>query len=729
MQNPFTSNSIRSAVPAGLIAFLCALFPASTLLGDDWPRSHEVRLANGRAVEYSIHVDRNSLIDSVRVRDGLIALTSSGVLLRFELPGVRLVRERIELDEVTCIGLGERGAVLAGLADGRVCRVDPATLALTDMVKLPAPVQWLGWCRGAGNRPAGLVVATRQTKAMEQDGHRWKRPCWMVHELATNKSFALDYVANTVLFDRAGRLWIGTDNGEWGGHVTRIDLSTGAVTTIKPPADHKLEEQPFWDGIYGFVELRDGQIWAFGGTSHMGVNEGQITRVDEGEARTLVAFHPPVNPVEPVPDPSRPGMPITHIIEESNGLLIFSYSDVFRVDKALKAWKRSATLEIQYHWGRPDAMGSYPAVRTVHPPSHEGEPYLLATIGDGYVVLDAQKMTPHSIPGQLATSNIDNIANTSEGTLVFEDDPALPTWKLGPKGWETPTLAPPFERDRPGDAPLPEIENDDKIGHETSVLVGPGGMIYTVSGTSDSPGTRTTAHRVDGKTVRLGRETSSLEPSSSFITADGTLWNAAHYGLLRFQKGRWEPVEALAPGDFPPGPIKPLNHDGPPWILLDHRRKRLWRLDHGTRGENPRLTRVHLENERRTPTINDGIPWSDGSLLLATDQGLRAYAPGMHTLTPANVPEPPQHATAVARDGLGRIWLVADKKLWLSEPGAKAPEAFDRVPWVGLSAVEALVADPQQPDGIIAALGSRGVAFVKANRVISASVPSRSPVP
>jgi hypothetical protein len=133
------------------------------------------------------------------------------------------------------------------------------------------------------------------------------------------------------------------------------------------------------------------------------MNQGVITRVDEGKARPLAEFEPPENPQQE-PDPARPGMPITQIVEESHGLLVFSYDDVFRVDKALKDWKRVAELKVHYRWGRPDAMGSYPAVRTIHPPGRDGEPYLLATIADGFVVMDGQQTTSRAIPGQLATS-------------------------------------------------------------------------------------------------------------------------------------------------------------------------------------------------------------------------------------------------------------------------------------------------------------------------------------
>jgi hypothetical protein len=294
-----------------------------------------------------------------------------------------------------------------------------------------------------------MVVATRQKKAVVRDGKQWNESFSMIHDLATGKTFALDHVGTTFLLDRAGRFWVGADRGDRGGRVARLDLNNGMVTTIEPPPSRERGVQALWQGIYGFIELADGQVWAYGGTSHFGLNEGQITRVDEGETRTLVSFHSHVNVPQPEPDPNRPRMPITHILEEKGGLLVLSYNDVFRVDKSLKSWKEVANLEIQYRWGRPDAVGAYPAVSAIHPPSREGEPYLLATIGDGNVFLDGPKATPRSIPGQLgADAQIYRITNTSEGTLTFEDGNELENWRLGVHGWEIVTLAPPLKRDR-----------------------------------------------------------------------------------------------------------------------------------------------------------------------------------------------------------------------------------------------------------------------------------------
>jgi hypothetical protein len=291
------------------------------------------------------------------------------------------------------------------------------------------------------------------------------------------------------------------------------------------------------------------------------------------------------------------------------------------------------------------------------------------------------------------------------------------------QGWETVALAPPVEPDP--DNRAAELETDEDTWSYNRVLVSPSGAIYTVSGTSLSPGgRRTTARRVDGKTVRLGRETSSLDPTSSFLTADGTLWNADSGELKRFEKGRWETV-AQAPQDEKPFSLRSLNTNGPPWLLLDGRNFNLWRLDHGVKGHQPQLTPVEISEGGKTLRIDDAIAWSDDSLPLATDAGLRAYSTSARKLSRVDFPEPPQPATTLVRDGLGRLWLgggsiwtarASSTGLWLVEPGAKAPEALDRVPWIRWSEVYALAPDPHHADGVIAALGSRGVAFVRAGQ-------------
>ena len=105
--------------------------------------------------------------------------------------------------------------------------------------------------------------------------------------------------------------------------------------------------------------------------------------------------------------------------------------------------------------------------------------------------------------------------------------------------------------------------------------------------------------------------------------------------------------------------------------------------------------------------------WSDGALLLATDVGLRAYESNGKALTRVDIPEPTRRATVLARDVRGRLWLGGPGGLSLAQPRQKTLESLDRVPWVGRNEVFGLALDPAHDDGIIAALGSRGVAFIR----------------
>jgi ABC-type multidrug transport system ATPase subunit len=80
-------NSTRPLLRPVVLAVPCGVSLTVTLRADEPPKptTGEVRIGSGRVVEYTIHFDRNSLRDSLRLGDGLIALTSSGTLLRFEL--------------------------------------------------------------------------------------------------------------------------------------------------------------------------------------------------------------------------------------------------------------------------------------------------------------------------------------------------------------------------------------------------------------------------------------------------------------------------------------------------------------------------------------------------------------------------------------------------------------------------------------------------------------------
>ncbi len=358
-------------------------------------------------------------------------------------------------------------------------------------------------------------------------------------------------------------------------------------------------------------------------------------------------------------------------------------------------------------------MGSYPSVRAIHPPSRTGEPYVLATVGDGYVLFDGTKTTSRRMSGQLAAPAIHSIATTDEGTFYFHVDDRMLPWRLGPKGWATADLAPSFEPD-PGNK-LADVERQDDSWYETRVMIGPAGTIYTASAVSIDPGTRTIARRANGKPESILCETSHWSVSRIFLTLDGTLWQASFGELKRLGKGRWEAVGRLQK-ESEPYELVCLNRDGPPWVLFERYRHGLWRLELDAEGNKAELARSRLPATRQPLVINDALEWSKGSLLLATGEGLKVHAPARQTLGGADFPEPKEPATRLVRDGLGRLWLGNDKGLWLCDVGAGTFESLSSVPWAGNSAVAGLAADPQHLDGVIVALGERGVAFVRAGQ-------------
>ena len=209
-------------------------------------------------------------------------------------------------------------------------------------------------------------------------------------------------------------------------------------------------------------------------------------------------------------------------------------------------------------------------------------------------------------------------------------------------------IAPPVEPDPANE--LADFEKEQGDWYDTRMLVGSRGAICTVSATAASPGTRTTARRIDGKSERIGRETSSLNVSASFLTADGTLWNAFFGELKRLEKGRWVTVAPLS-DKKDPVELASLNTNGPPWLLIDRHLDNLWRLEHGANGDKPQLTVVDLQEGGTTLRIADAITWSDGALLLATDAGLRAYHSPRKSSPGSTFPSPRHPRLCLSRTG------------------------------------------------------------------------------
>jgi hypothetical protein len=702
-------------------------------------RDGTVRLGSGGTAHYAwsyYQRDGNALAGALSAGDSIVALTDAGALLRFDRATLKLTKEWSGEVAVSCLGRGEGGAVLAGFADGRIARVDPASLATTELARSTGELAWVGATTGgAAEKPRIIAVVLK--------------PRLAVHDLGAGKTYDLGGRLGrpgAFLLDRQNRLWLGADNGEWAGWCVHVDLATGQVQDV-PGLKFYKNSGPTWLGVYGFAELHDGQVWAYGGIMHMGSTEGFIGRVDRGKAeelyrrdnaplmrRMLERVGVEVPRAKGAPEPpfatDRPYLPITHIIEEpgSGTLVVLAFSEMYRTDARLAGWRKVDELEIGYRAGRPDAVGMYPSVRSVEPIAEPGRPpgFLFATRLDGLLRLVDGKITRSTPLGQLDVETTARIVPSSEGVLLFPDsddgEGEDAVWRYRDGGWAGVSFAPPYKAhpaadDEKGAPP-------DMDWSSTTTLVGRDGSIHTVNAAyANDEGTHTTARWRDGKAEVLGSEVSTLVVEASFVTPDGALWNAENSILRRFTGGRWVDVGAtrdprgVRRADWNGLDLRltAVNDAGPPWILHDRRGQWLLRLAYGPGFTDPRLTVVSLTEpglEGRVKVEGAIAGTQKGELLLATDRGLRTFAIDGGKLSVAGVDSGGRSVSRLARDGRGRLWLGGEGLMVLEADG-KTLHALDAVPKVGRSKIEALAADPAHPDGAIAAVAGRGVVFVR----------------
>jgi hypothetical protein len=537
-----------------------------------------------------------------------------------------------------------------------------------------------------------------------------------VHDLARGRVHAVEDRPSALLLDSKGRLWMGADHGEWGGWCRVLDLDGGATRPLAtPPGGPPFESGAQWQGVYGFVELPGGEVWAYGGTSHMGLREGYVVRVDE--VKRLATFSGDRGRVRgPAPIPGQPHGPITMIAPDpaarGGGVVVLSYSDVYRADRTLRRWRKVHTLHVRYRWGRPDAVGSYPSVRALHF-TDGGDTMLLATRVDGFVRVRRDGGEDQlAIPGQLAARSIDRVANTAEGQVFIEDDSSDVAWRLDGASWRAVGVAPPYDPHPLEIKTIPPA----KDWYETKVLAGAKGDLLTINLTAIRPGTLTTAAWRGGQAVVLGREIGDLFSNNTFVTPDGELWNLWDGAIKRFENSWWHRVGTYKAKSSDDAGIevgvglRALAAGGPPWIIFDLRQGQLLTLDPGAAPGSARLAARAVEDAAGKPRhVHDAVPWRAGELLLATDAGLAVYTIASGRLGAAPFTAPPRPVTRLYLDRKDRLWLGGEGGgLWMIEGRRGAPRSFDALPMIAGSTVEVIAADAD-PDAVAVSLGERGL--------------------
>lgn len=151
--------------------------------------------------------------------------------------------------------------------------------------------RWTGknWVRSApmsyekGNPPLALalhaaepVVLTRTTIYIFNEGSSRWRKLTLRDTLFPPVPIGLV----SAVFSSGGYLYVGTNAGEWGGSLVRVDLAERSVSRVAGP---------FVDPVTGIVPIRDSPhcVFASSGLSHMGMWSGDVAKVCDAKASVV----------------------------------------------------------------------------------------------------------------------------------------------------------------------------------------------------------------------------------------------------------------------------------------------------------------------------------------------------------------------------------------------------------------------------------------------------------
>lgn len=578
-------------------------------------------LAADQEVRVEYYFDRNALANSIKIRDALLAQTRSGNLLRIGLETMRIQAERFYQEPVVTVASGLEDRAYAALEDGTILEVEPNSLDGRLIARLPGIPLWLAFSRKRGSL---VAVVSKPGEGL------------VVHELKSGRSVVLptDFMqgvdAGHFRLDGNGRLWIGIDEGEWGGRMAVLDLDTGIARQV-PHTAH--------DGVYGFAELPDQTVLAYGGISHVGSWSAFVSVVNQSPAKTLYSAASHSSDVNRQRrEKERPLAPISHLVVETpRSLLLLSGNNLYRSDRSLAHFERIASLPARGLSGRPDALGDYPAVSGVY--SLGAGAFLCVTVRDGLIKGEAATLSSHALGGQLDIPAIYVILPGSPGVVLLDSTWQPTALRRSAGGWE-PVLGQVAQHD------------------------------------PDEP---------------------------EFTTPDGSHWRVSSHVLQRLQNGVWR-SEGKAPDTS--RMLKPIHGPGPPWVLLDSLSSQLLLLSTETLKGASALQRVALQEE-----VTDAIRLDPDRLLVATAKGLQILNPRTAELKPQGGNQDVIYS--LGRDGLGRVWL-GGKGLWISRsPTELLPLRSVHSPALPNRGIVAIAADPDHPDGILAAMGRYGLVAVQ----------------
>jgi hypothetical protein len=653
-------------------------------------------------IEY--HFDGNAVVDSRAVGARLLALSASGHFLGFDRETFAVRNQKILRRRATCLGPADKTHVLAGISNGAIVRVAVEDLSLEQVADVPGVPRWIG----KRSKDGALVVAYQASQSAENV---------LVKDEGQGRTYEVG--ARPILFlDSVDRLWIAS-----GGKLEVIDLASGT--------SREVASKGRWDGVRGFVELSDRQVWAFGGAERSGEMSSFVIRLVPG--LKPVPIYPPAGKRR-AGDDAWPTTPITHILEESDParVLVVSYNGVSVSDKTLADWKPLDALAAGHR--EDDALH---AVGQAHLASNG----ILVTLArGGFLEVTPDYTRRHLLDGQNTVIRPSEIVRLADGIAFYGDggplfyskgawhalpDPVMPPAELmGP--------ARSGEKERLW-AAMTTIPIEGEVSYVIAKAGPPRHYIGHLHGLRDVFLTA----RWDGKVLTvLGREDLPIEPDDTFATPDKQLWNVDDQGLWSFAGGHWHLVMRSTPesagGNKPSGALdsagsraqntfrsaigEPLHFaEGftPPFYGLPVAAASwaLVRLDSNEAGGVPLIDEVPVKLDGRRLQIRDATIWGNRKeeLLLATDHGLCVFNIRWGTCELMRPEGLGDEVNLFMRDGTKRLWL-GGRGLWVLRDQKHADPVHPSVPMLADSEVVALA---EAPDGrLVVGLAGRGAVFL-----------------
>ena len=690
------------------------------------PVRSEFSLKSGETLRSTYHFDHNALKDCLRAGDSLIALTDSGNLLRFDGANLKMTGQLVGRGYATSIGPGRGGEVLVGFADGQVATLDPVSLRLQRFAKVKGIVVWLS---DYTQSPVPAAVAAvddasgpspwpgESIAAFGKRQDHWskqQRPLSVaVLSSGAAKLFAVatgkdHFPPNAFLLDDSGRLWMGTDKGEFGGDCSYMDLRTGKVSVVTAECA----------GVLGFLRVIDGRRLVYGGTSHLGMRSGYIAHVESGRWERLVEFESNdwseekgSRDASAATPPNMPQGPVDLIGEDAagKGFWVVSEHDLYHASTGFSKWSKVCGIGGRWIGGRRASMGNTPTVNAMLPSLTNAADLLFALGRDGLAKVSGGQVSLVRLPGQLESDETQGIADiwpTSLGTLFvsagWSDHYA---WRLEGDLWRRLSFFP--DRD---------CSDASSSWHTAVPLADLGDGVLAFCGDSHSNGERV----LTKLTVRGVSELRRLDPDpgcddDGFFTAAGRMVRCAAGSELNvLEEGRYRQAgvaDGLLDGYPDPHgrPSVALGKAGPVEFFHYVPQGQLLRLGAGPDGKL-RVEPVAYPGAKPGPIFDASVE-SPQRFLLAAVRGLFRLHAEDGRLEAIASPEPTDGVQSLCPDTQGRLWAAGDQ-LHLSSDGGQHWELVD-LPMLSPSRVKRIRPDPQNPRGMILSLFDRGVVFLE----------------